>query len=301
MTNASRRTSRLSPVSPRRRSRLAALCAILIATALSSAGAMAQDRAGYSDTPFLPGGKWRVHDAARPDPPPAKPRRGEPGDRPKAAPRGAVVLFDGRNLDAWRTMDGRAPGWTVENGAMRVPPHGTPDGGDIVSRAAFGDCDVLVEWRLPARVPGEERSMNRGNSGVYLMGLFEVQIFDSFGPDFLYADGQAGAIYGQFPPRVDVCRAPGEWQSFDIRFRAPRIRDGKVVEPAIMTVRHNGVVIHDRARLLGPTQHRALAAYGPDTPTEGPLLLQSHGSPVEFRNIWVRPAERSAGVSPAER
>ena len=251
-------------------------------------GAAAQGRAGYTDTPMLPGGQWHVHDPARPDPPAGKPQTGVPGAKPKPAPAGAVVLFDGKGFDAWRTLDGKEPGWLLEGDAMRIPPHGAPNGGDIASRRQFGDCDIHVEWQLPPRVPGEERSMNRGNSGVYVMGLFEVQVFDSYGPDYLYADGQAGAVYGQAPPRVDVCRAPGEWQCFDIRFTAPRVREGSVVEPAVITLRHNGVLVQDRVRILGPTQHGALAAYAPNTPTQGPLLLQAHGSQVAFRNIWVR-------------
>ncbi|HSV74867.1 MAG TPA: DUF1080 domain-containing protein [Chthonomonadales bacterium] len=264
------------------------LRALGVLAALTCAGGTAaagQARAGYTDTPFLPGGQWRVHDPARPDPPAGTPQRGVPGDTPRPAPRGAVVLFDGTSLAAWRTPDGGAPHWPIEGGLM-VSPAG---GGDLESRQHFGDAEVNVEWRLPPRRPEEERSASRANSGVFLMGLFQVQIFDSYGPDIMYADGQAGAIFGQYPPRVDVCRAPGEWQSFRIRFWAPRVRGGVVVEPAIITVRHNGVLIHDRVRLLGPTQHRALAAYGPNTPTEGPLRLQGYGRPVAFRNIWVRP------------
>lgn len=263
---------------------------LLAATGLCmSLTCCAQDRAGYLDTPIIPGTGWHVHDPARPDPPVGIPMANRPGKRPARPPAGAVVLFDGKGMDQWRTLDGKKPAWLLHDGVMQVPPHDTPNGGDIVSVRQFGDCEVHVEWMLPPRVPGDEKSMNRGNSGVYLMGLFEIQVFDSYGPDYLYADGQAGAIYGQVPPAVDVCRAPGEWQCFDIVFTAPRVHDGKVMQPARVTVRHNGVIIHNNVAILGPTLHRALAAYGPNTPEQGPLMLQAHGSPVSFRNVWVKP------------
>jgi hypothetical protein len=229
---------------------------------------------GYTDTPLLPGSEWRVHDAARPRPPVVEP----PPPAPAPAPADAVVLFDGDDLEQWRGRGGEAK-WTVEDGAMVV--NGT---GDIQTAAEFGDCQLHVEWAAPADVKGS--SQHRGNSGVFLMGRYEVQVLDSYDNE-TYADGQAGALYGQSPPRVNACRPPGAWQSFDIVFEAPRFEGDKLVAPARVTVFHNGVLVHHAVELLGQTAHRAVAAYKPHGP-RGPIRLQDHGSPVRFRNVWVR-------------
>jgi hypothetical protein len=250
------------------------LCALLVLLAAACAASAAQDGpgVGYRDTPYLPDGRWRVHDADRPVPPVVTP------GRDAAPPSDAVVLFDGGDLGAW-TREGEQAPWPVRDGAM------VAGGGDIASRESFGDCQLHVEWAAPAEVKGESQA--RGNSGVFLMGRYEVQVLDSY-ESRTYADGQAGALYGQEPPLVNACRPPGEWQSYDIVFRAPRFENGQLVAPAVMTVFHNGVLVHHARPLLGPTRHRDVASYRGETESSGPIVLQDHGDPVRFRNLWVR-------------
>jgi hypothetical protein len=231
---------------------------------------------GYDDTPFLPGGKWRVHDAKRP-----APRVVTPGETPGAPPADAVVLFDGKDLSKWKTTKGEAPQWKVENGYMEV----VAKTGDILTREEFGDCQLHLEFRTPA--PPRSNSQGRSNSGVFFFGRYEIQVLDSF-ENPTYADGQATAIYGQTPPLVNASRQPGEWQTYDIIFTAPRFQGDKMESPPYVTVIHNGVVTHHHKEILGPTRHRALPqvqAHGP----KGPIRLQDHGDPIRFRNIWVRP------------
>lgn len=227
---------------------------------------------GYSDTPFLPGGKWRVHDIDRP-----LPRVVTPGVH-EGPPSDAVVLFDGTNLEAWKCGDKDA-GWKIENGYMEVNGTGT-----IETRASFGDCQLHVEWCAPAKV--EAASQGRGNSGVFLMSRYEVQVLDSY-ENRTYADGQAAALYGQEPPLVNACRKPGEWQTYDIVFRAPRFEGEKLALPALVTVLHNGVVVHSAVPFIGATAHRAIARYSAHA-GEAPLQLQDHGNPVRYRNMWIR-------------
>jgi hypothetical protein len=253
------------------------LAALLVLLAAACAAPAAQDGpgVGYRDTPYLPGGTWRVHDADRPVPPVVTP--GAHG----AAPSDAVVLFDGGDLSAW-TRGGEPAPWKVQEGAM------VAGGGDISTREAFGDCQLHVEWATPAEVKGESQA--RGNSGVFLMGRYEVQVLDSF-ENRTYADGQAGALYGQEPPMVNASRPPGEWQSYDIVFRAPRFEGGQLIAPAVMTVFHNGVLLHHARPMLGPSRHRSVASYEGESESVGPISLQDHGDPVRFRNIWVRRLE----------
>jgi hypothetical protein len=226
---------------------------------------------GYSDTPFLPGGKWRVHDGTRP-----QPRKVDTEGRPSDA----VVLFDGKDLSQWRTAKGEPAAWKIEGDVMVV----TPKGGDILTRDTFGDCQLHVEWAAPTGIAAI--GQDRGNSGVFFMGQYEIQVLDTY-ENRTYPDGQAGAIYGQFPPLVNASRKAGEWQTYDIAFTAPRFADGKVSSPAVATVLHNGVVVHHATALLGTTFHRKVGAYTPHPPT-GPIRLQDHGNPVRYRNIWVR-------------
>ncbi|MEA3245214.1 MAG: DUF1080 domain-containing protein [Gemmatimonadota bacterium] len=200
---------------------------------------------------------------------------------PVGPPAGAIVLFDGRSLLGWQSADGKPAGWRlVGDGAMEVVK-GT---GDIATKATFGDAEVHVEWMTPKPPVGTDQ--DRGNSGVFLMGRYEVQVLDSY-HNVTYADGSAAAIYGQFPPRVNASRPPGEWQTYDITFTRPRFdAAGALVSPARMTVRHNGILVHDDVALLGPTSHMRRDPYVAH-PDRLPLELQDHGHPVRFRNIWV--------------
>lgn len=236
---------------------------------------MTQDRPGYSDTPLIPGSTYRVHDKARP-----RPRIVTPGAANHQPPSDAVALFDGTDLAGWAGKAGAAQ-WKVEDGYMEVVP-GT---GDITSTTHFGDCQLHLEWRAPAEVKGA--SQGRGNSGVFLMGRYEIQVLDCY-DNPTYADGTTGAIYGEYPPLVNACRQPGEWQSYDIIWKGPRFDGEKLTRPASATVFLNGVLLHLDQELIGPTGHRDVYAYVPH-PATGPLKLQDHGDLVRFRNIWYRP------------
>lgn len=232
---------------------------------------------GFTDTPMQPGLPWHVHDPARPKPPIVT-----PGVTPGAPPSDAVVLFDGRDLSRWSQRDGKgnpvAPTWSVRGG------HFETGKGSLYTRDSFGDVQLHVEWAAPAVVDGH--SQNRGNSGVFLMGLYEIQILDSY-HNPTYADGQAGAMYGQWPPLVNAARGPGEWQTYDIVFEAPRFENGRQVKPAFQTVFWNGVIVHNRKEAMGATVYRNVARYTPHAP-ELPLMLQDHDNPVRYRNIWIR-------------
>jgi hypothetical protein len=179
------------------------------------------------------------------------------------------------------TRDGQPAQWKVEAGYMEVVP-GT---GTIKTIEEFGDCQLHIEWASPIKVTGD--GQKRGNSGVFLMGRYEIQVLDSY-QNPTYADGYAGSIYGEFPPLVNASRKPGEWQSFDILWTAPRFDGEKLVSPAYVTIIHNGVVIHNHTALTGPTTHRKIKEYEAHPP-QGPILLQDHNDLVRFRNIWCRP------------
>ena len=230
---------------------------------------------GYDDTPFLPGSGWRVHDAGRPQPTIVTP--GADG----GPPSDAVVLFDGTDLAAWVGQDGEAAQWTVRHGYAEVVP-GT---GDISTREHFGDCQLHVEWAAPAEVSGS--SQGRGNSGVFLCDRYEIQVLDGY-DNPTYADGITAAIYGQYPPLVNAARPPGEWQSYDVVFVGPRWDGRSLVRPAVLTVFHNGVLVHHAQAAMGPTLHREVADYSEPHPPEGPLRLQDHGDRVRYRNMWIR-------------
>jgi len=222
--------------------------------------------------------KWAIHDMNRPLPPVVDPG---PAGPPVPAPSDAVVLFDGKDLSLWENAKGGPAGWKVENGYMEV----VAKTGSIRTKKGFGNCQLHIEWAAPALVSGE--GQERGNSGVFLMDTYEVQVLDSFN-NRTYADGQAAAIYGQYPPLVNASRGPGEWQTYDIIFHGPRFdADGKLVEPARMTVFHNGVLVHDNVELTGPTAHKARPPYRAHA-DKLPLSLQDHGNPVRYRNIWLR-------------
>lgn len=240
---------------------------------------------GYTDTPRLPNG-WRVHDAERPRPSIVDP--GPAPEGPATIPADAVRLFTGTDLAAFTGRDDKAQ-WAVRDGAMEV--NGT---GDIETREEFGDCQLHVEWATPTPPRGESQA--RGNSGVFFLGRYEVQVLDSF-DSRTYADGQAAALYGQTPPLRNACRRPGEWQSYDIVFLAPRFAaDGKLTSPARATVFHNGVLVHHDQEFLGATAHRALPQYEAHSPT-GRIRLQDHGDPVRYRNLWVRRLDFTANAA----
>jgi hypothetical protein len=196
-------------------------------------------------------------------------------------PSDAVVLFDGTNLDQWEKEGGGPAGWEVRDGIMTVVK-GT---GSIRTRQGFGDVQLHIEWRSPAEVAGE--GQGRGNSGVYLQSLYELQVLDSY-DNPTYVNGQAGAVYKQHIPLVNACRPPGKWQTYDIIFTAPRFKeDGSLFSPATLTVLQNGVLIQNHVTLLGPTENIGLPSYKMHE-LKLPLMLQDHGNPVSYRNIWIR-------------
>ncbi len=262
---------------------LAALIAINLAPSSNAQTRPANHDLGFKDTPMLPGLPYHVHDSDRPHP-----KLVTPAPQPGGPPSDAIVLFDGKDLSKWtahhsditRSGGSGEPEWKVENGYAEVVP-GT---GDIATKEKFGDVQLHVEWAAPAEVRGASQS--RGNSGVIVMGRYEVQVLDSY-DNPTYADGQAGAIYGQWPPLVNPTRKPGEWQTYDIIFEAPRFEDGKLVKPAYFTVLLNGVLIHHHQASMGPMVYRQVAHYEPQ-PAEDSLVLQNHNSRNRFRNIWVR-------------
>lgn len=231
---------------------------------------------GYTDTPMQPDGKWRVHDGTRPQPVMVTPG---PMAGMAAAPSDAIVLLGpGGDLSAWQHAGGGPVTWSVTGGIAQTGR------GSIETKADFGDVQLHVEFTTPSDVKGD--SQGRGNSGVYLAGRFEIQVLDSFNNP-TYPDGQAAAMYGQFPPLVNASRPPGEWQAYDITFTAPRFSGNTLVSPAIVTVIHNGVLVHHAREFWGPTAHRKIDPYIPES-ARGPIRLQDHSNPVRYRNIWLR-------------
>ena len=230
---------------------------------------------GYDDTPMQPDGKWRVHDIRRP-----RPAVVSTGPlTPVAPPSDALVLLGpGGDLSGWQATDGSPASWLMSGGVLQTGK------GFIRTRAEFTDFQLHIEFATPTEVKGN--SQERGNSGVFLAGVFEIQVLDSF-DNQTYADGQAAALYGQHPPLVNASHKPGEWQSYDISFSAPRFNGATLVAPAVVTVFHNGVVVHNARPFWGPTAHKRIDPYIPAT-AQGPIRLQDHGNPVRYRNIWLR-------------
>ena len=234
---------------------------------------------GYTKLAEIPGTPWKIHDAARPHP-----RVITPGGVPTAPPSDAIVLFDGKDLSRWMQMkNGQsvdAP-WPVRDGYFETGA----GSGSVMTREKFGDVQLHLEWATPD--PARGFSQDRGNSGVIFMGRYEVQVLDSY-ENVTYADGQAAAIYGEYPPLVNAAKKPGEWQYYDIIFEAPQFNGTMVVKPAYVTVIWNGVLVQHRRALDGPTSPtRTVHAYVPHDP-ELPLTLQDHAHPVRYRNIWIR-------------
>ncbi len=208
--------------------------------------------------------------AAEPEPPLVTP------GKDSSAPSDAIVLFDGKDLSAWQGVDGGPAKWKIEDGVLVM------NGGNIVTKEEFGDVQLHIEWATPSEVKGD--GQGRGNSGVYLQGRYEIQVLDSY-QNPTYPNGQAGAFYGHNAPLVNASRKPGEWQTYDIIFRAPKPGpDGKVI-PGSFTVLHNGVLVQDHIPVKG--EATTSAQFSGAVP-KGPLMLQDHSNPVRYRNIWIR-------------
>ncbi len=224
------------------------------------------------------GRRWKQHSMTQPKPPVVA---GQGSAGLAAPPADAVVLFDGKSLDKWVSDGGEPAAWAVRDGFFEIKP----EAGSIQTRESFGDIQMHIEWASPS--PASGSGQNRGNSGVFLMGRYEIQILDTFQAD-TYADGYAGAVYGQAPPLLNASLPPGAWQTFDIIFRGPRFSaDEKLLDAAHVTVLHNGVAVQNNEPILGPTSWLNFLAYQPHE-MEGPIRLQDHGQPVRFRSIWVR-------------
>ena len=231
----------------------------------------------------LPGQKWRAHDRNRPQPRKVAP--GQPIPTP-AAPSDAIVLFDGKDLSQW-TGGGRGgvvsePRWKVENGYVEL----VPGGGSLVTKESFGDVQLHLEWTTPPGADASRVGQFRGNSGVILMGRYEIQVLSSY-DNPTYPDGGAAGIYGLYPPMVNPCLPEGQWNTYDIVFEAPVFEQDKVVKRATVTMFFNGLLVHNKAELLGSTATLPIATYTPHAP-ELPLTLQGHAGPARYRNIWVR-------------
>ncbi len=210
-----------------------------------------------------------------------EPKMVAPGKMASDAPADAIVLFNGRDVNGWVDKDNQPIKWKVAEGALTV----TPGSGMIFTKESFGDCQLHIEWRAPSAVKGN--GQGRGNSGIFLMGQYELQVLDSYN-NRTYSNGQAASIYKQTMPLVNASRGPGEWQTYDVIFTAPRFKsDSSVQSPARITVIHNGIVVQNNTVLWGGTQYIGLPAYVKHKDQE-PLSLQDHGDLVSFRNIWIR-------------
>jgi len=251
-----------------------ALAFLLVYSAAAVAAELVKARdgsgiVGYKDTPVLPWCGYHVHDPDRPAPP-----KVTPGARGRV-PSDAIALFDGMDLAKWQPSD-----WKVEDGEIIAVT------GSLRTKESFGDCQLHLEWQAPNPPVGDD--WDHGNNGVLLMGLFEIQVFDTYTTP-LYPDGQAASVYAQTPPMVNACREPGRWQTYDIIFFAPVFKEGKLASPARITMLHNGVLVHHNQEIYGPTGHRILAKYDGPIEPKLPLSLSGHNNPVRFRNIWIRP------------
>ena len=242
---------------------------------------------GFTNTPMIPGTPWHLHDSGRPMSPVIAP--GDTFSQMAAAPSDAIVLFDGKDLSKWESPNGGAPRWKVENGYMQSVANTS----DIRTRETFPDFQLHVEFAEPT--PPRGRGQERGNSGIEINGMYEVQVLDSY-QNPTYADGQAGALYGQTPPLVNASKPPGEWQTYDIIFENPLWdTNGVLVKKANVTVLHNGVVLHHKRELtgrtdgIGGTPWRTVGTYGKPQPPLAFIELQLHGNLIRYRNIWVRP------------
>ncbi len=273
------------------------LLTLLLATASPAFAADAVTNAaekidGFRNTPMLPGTPWHLHDPDRPQPRVITP--GATFSQNAPAPSDAQVLFDGHDLSQWQTERGDAAVWKITDGSVETQP-----GGGIRTRGKWADFQLHVEWASPNPPHGD--GQGRGNSGILINGMYEVQVLDSYQAK-TYPDGQAAAIYGQSPPLVNASKPPGDWQTYDIIFESPRWNDaGEVTKKAIITVLHNGVVVQNHYELAGMTDGlspalpwKSLSKYPPPHPPEVFIELQDHNNPVRFRNIWVRTLDKPA-------
>jgi len=225
--------------------------------------------------------KWGPNDRNRPEPPIITSGTASTQTQAGSPPSDAVVLFNGKDLSNWESSQGGPAKWTVGNGYFQVLP-GT---GEIRTKDAYGDCQLHVEWASPNPPKGQDQ--DRGNSGVFLHGIYEIQVLDSY-DNVTYADGEAAAVYGQYPPLVNAARKPGEWQTYDIIFHGARFdANGSLTRRANVTVIYNGVLVQDHVEMMGPTAHHERPPYKP-TLEKLPLALQDHNHPVRYRNIWIR-------------
>ncbi len=274
------------PATTRRMASVAAIVSIALLSVRASYGQSTPEPkpkeivingvAGFHDTPMQPDGKWHVHDPARPQPPIVTSGTFSEKATP---PSDAIVLFDGTDLSHWRDLKGNPAPWKIEDGAM------VSQKSDIVCTNEFGDMQLHIEFCEPT--PGKGDGQGRGNSGVFLMGRFEIQVLDCY-ENKTYADGATAGIYGQHPPLANACRPPGEWQTYDIIFTPPHFAaNGDLVSPGYATVFHNGVVAQNHQAIRGDTHWRVPGKYDSHDST-GPIALQFHGNSVKYRNIWVR-------------
>ena len=258
---------------------LTAACAVLSFGAASNAANVGSPFYGDAPDEHHP---WAVHDHNRPQPKLVTPGTFSSQEQPGKPPSDAVILFDGTDLSKWEADEGQGvpTKWIVKNGAMEC----VPGSGYIRTKEKFGDCQLHVEWAAPTKAEGE--SQGRGNSGVFLMGLVEIQVLDNYNNP-TYADGFAASVYGVNPPMANALRPPGEFQTYDIVFRRPIYKDGKALDPGHVTVFENGVLVQENTMLEGGTGHMGRSKPGA-FPEVGPLKLQDHGNPVRYRNIWYR-------------
>lgn len=222
-------------------------------------------------------GEYKPEDTEFYEPVPPKVKPGE-GNQP---PSDAIVLFGGEDLSKWESVDGGKAPWEVNDGYFTVKPQS----GNIRTKESFGDFQLHIEWRSPQEIKGE--GQQRGNSGIFLQGLYEVQVLDSYDSK-TYTNGQAGSIYKQSPPLVNAMKPTPEWETYDIIYTAPKFseKNGAMLEPGYVTVLHNGIVVQNHTKLQGTTEYIGTprwVAHG-----DGPIVLQDHGNPVSFRNIWIR-------------
>lgn len=240
------------------------------------------EKIGSNTNSFIPGLPWRIHDIKRP-----RPKAVQPGKIDSAPPADARVLFDGKDLSEWyhpgaglgQEDEAYVPQWKIRDGYFEIEPRT----GSILTIDSFGSCQLHIEWMIPEGTTGS--GQGRGNSGIKLMERYEVQVLDSF-KNRTYADGQAGAVYGQYPPMVNASREQGQWQTYEIFFEAPKYEGNKMAKPPYVTVVHNGILVQNHTALTGPTGLRGSS--NEPVPPAAPLMLQDHNNRIRFRNIWIR-------------